>query len=169
MRVCFSLLAFLVCAWPAAARDVFFDASDGARLHYTEVGPPGAPRAGHGPVLSHAEYMRRFVPGMFRTPQPPAYLARLTAACLVTPADDAAQLLSYPVPRSYWKAAVMSTPVPVLYAVRPGLQGQADNLLIDRPNTSIAVFPNAGHALFVDDARRFDMLLMRFLGNVQWH
>jgi non-heme chloroperoxidase len=48
------------------------------------------------------------------------------------------------------------------------LQAQADNLMIDRPNTSIAVFPKAGHALFVDDAERFDTLMGYFLTHNVW-
>jgi len=103
------------------------------------------------------------VAGMFRTRQPAAYLDRLTASCERLPAPYAAELLRYPVPRSYWKAAILSTDVPVLYVVRPHLQGQANNLLIDRPNTTIAVFPKAGHALFVDEPTRFNDVMQHFL------
>jgi hypothetical protein len=35
--------------------------------------------------------------------------------------------------------------------------------MADRPNTDIAVFPKAGHALFVDDSKRFNALLAAFL------
>jgi microsomal epoxide hydrolase len=122
----------------------------------------------HGRALSHAAYMRAFVPGMFRTKQSAAYLARLTAACLRTPEADAAALLAYPVPRSYWKAALLATAKPVLYVVRPGLSGQAHHLLLDRANTQIAIFSNAGHALFVDDAAQFDSLTARFLASTVW-
>jgi microsomal epoxide hydrolase len=121
-----------------------------------------------GPVLSHAAYMREFVAGMFRTRQPVMYLNRLTAACLRLPERDARALLAYPVPRSYWREAIFSTGKPVLYVVRPHLSGQADNLLADRPNTQIAIYPDAGHALFVDDARRFDTLMGRFLAVTVW-
>lgn len=107
--------------------------------------------------------MHAFVAGMFRTCPAESYLNRLTISCLRVPPAQAEELLRYPVPRSYWKDAILSTDVPVLYAVRPRLEAQAQNLLIDRPNTSIAVFPNAGHALFVDDANRFDELMQQFL------
>jgi microsomal epoxide hydrolase len=113
--------------------------------------------------LTHDQYMRAFVKGMFRTRQSPAYLALLTQATLRLPEQDARALLAYPVPRSYWRAAIMSTSKPVLYLVRPHLAGQAQNLLIDRPNTQIAIFPTAGHALFVDAAPRFNTLLADFL------
>jgi len=118
--------------------------------------------------VSHAAYMRAFVAGMFRTHQSPAYLNRLTLATLRTPEYAARALLAYPVPRSYWKAALLSTDIPVLYIVRPKLAGQAHHLLIDRPNTSIAIFTNAGHALFVDDAARFDTLVGNFLATRVW-
>ncbi len=124
----------------------------------------GPPR--HEPVTSHAAFMRGFVAGMFRKPQPAFYLARLTEAALRMPAPDAALLLRYPVPRSYWRAAIFSTAKPVLYVVRPGLAGQADSLLRDRGNTEIAIFSDAGHALFVDDADRFDALMQHFLFSI---
>lgn len=124
--------------------------------------PAPAPRR-PGPRLSHAAAMRAFVTGMFHTPQPQAYLNRLTAATLRLPEPDAHALLDYSVPRSYWREAIFSTTKPVLYIVRPHLNGQAHNLLIDRPNTQIAIFPHAGHALFVDEPTRFNILVAQFL------
>jgi len=131
--------------------------------------PPPLPlRARPGPYLTHAQYMRAFVAHMFRSYQPPAYLARLTAATLVTPVADADALLRYPVPRSYWREAIFATHCPVLYVVRPGLAGQAENLQRDRPKTTIAIYYGAGHALFVDDATRFNALMARFLAQNVW-
>jgi microsomal epoxide hydrolase len=120
------------------------------------------------PPVSHATYMAAFVRGMFHKPVPPGYLNALTAAALRTPEADAALLLNYPVPRSYWREAIFATGKPVLYVVRPGLAGQADNLLRDRANTDIAIYTDAGHALFVDDAAPFDALLERFLVRTVW-
>jgi microsomal epoxide hydrolase len=105
---------------------------------------------------------------MFHTRQSAFYLNRLTAATLRLPEPDARALLAYPVPRSYWRAAIFSTDKPVLYIVRPHLSGQANNLLIDRPNTQIAIFPSAGHALFVDAAARFDAVMANFLRTQVW-
>jgi len=116
-----------------------------------------------GPVLPYPGYMRAFVAGMFETSQSDYYIECLTNACLRVPKGDADDLLRYPVPRTYWKEALLSTSVPVLYAVRPGLKAQADNLVIDRPDTEIAIFPKAGHALFIDEASRFDELMQHFL------
>jgi len=131
--------------------------------------PPPRPSPYHpGPVLSHDAYMRAFVAAMFHTPQSPAFIDRLTAATLRLPAEDAQALLRYPVPRSYWKQALLSTDIPVLYAVRPHLAGQAHSLAIDRPNTTIAIFPQAGHALFIDASYRFDTLMQNFLETRVW-
>jgi len=132
--------------------------------------PPvaGPPQRWHGPALSRQAYMRAFVAGMFRTRQSPAYLSRLTAATLKMPEYDARALLEYPVPRSYWREAIFSTSKPVLYVVRPHLAGQAHNLQADRPNTRIAIFPYAGHALFVDDSVQFNALMRWFLTTQVW-
>ncbi len=116
-----------------------------------------------GPPPPYPVFVRAFVAGMFHTRQSPAYLARLTRACLRLPPPDAAALLAYPVPRTYWKAALLSTALPVLYVVRPQWAAQAHNLVADRPHTDIAIFPRAGHALFIDEASRFDALVQQFL------
>jgi len=137
---------------------VFVDNSVGENPPPHPEPPPSTHRR-----LTHAQYMRAFVIGMFHTRQSPGYINQLTQATLRLPAEDARLLLAYPVPRSYWREAILSTSKPVLYLVRPHLAGQAQNLLIDRPNTQIAIFPSAGHALFVDAAPRFNTLLANFL------
>jgi microsomal epoxide hydrolase len=133
--------------------------------------PPPPPRPPHrpAPVLPHAIAMHRFVQGMFRHPQSPNYIDQLTEATLHTPEAASRALLSYPEPRTYWRDALYSTSKPVLYIVRPGwLAEQAANLAHNRPGTQIAVFDNAGHALFVDDAARFNALLAGFITRTVW-
>ena len=119
------------------------------------------PRA--GPRLPREVTMRRFVQGMFSRPPGEAYLARLTDYALRTPADAAAQLLAYPVPRTYWRDAVYSVRKPVLYVVRPRFAEQASNLQARHPAAETAVFDTAGHALFVDQPNDFNGLLQDFI------
>lgn len=126
------------------------------------------PRPRHRRPVPHDAAMAAFVRAMFREPEPAAYLDRLTDATLRTPEWAARALLSYPVPRSYWREAVYSTAKPVLYVVRPGLAAQAENLQRGRPNTETAVFTDAGHALFVDDPGRFDALMLNFIRRKVW-
>jgi non-heme chloroperoxidase len=128
--------------------------------------PPPPPHR-HLPV-SHEAAMRRFVEGMFRRPQSATYLDELTEATLHTPLFASRALLSYPVPRSYWREAIYATSKPVLYVVRPSFAAQAANLESRRPNTETALFTDAGHALFIDDAARFDALLASFLHRRVW-
>jgi len=129
---------------------------------------PAAQHAYRPPPPTREAAMRRFVQGMFHRPQPAAYLDRLTQATLHTPEAASRELLSYPVPRSYWRDAIYATTRPVLYAVRPGFAAQAENLQRNRPNTETALFTDAGHALFIDDAARFDALVARFLTRRVW-
>ena len=133
--------------------------------------PPPAPLVlphVRGPPLPRAVLVRRFVQSMFRHPQTEAYLEQLTEASLRTPEYASRALLAYPVPRSYWREAVYSTDKPLLYAVRPKFAAQAANLERGRPGTETALFTDAGHALFVDDAARFNSLLDGFIRRRIW-
>ena len=130
--------------------------------------PPRAPRR-RVPVMPHAIAMHRFVLGMFHHRPSENYLDRLTEATLRMPEPASRALLAYPMPRTYWRDALYSTNRPVLYVVRPGwLSDQAANLARNRPGTQIAVFGDVGHALFVDDAARFNALLAGFIARTVW-
>jgi microsomal epoxide hydrolase len=131
--------------------------------------PPHPPPSHTAPVLPHAVVMDRFVRSMFQRRQSEAYLDQLAAATLRTPEPASRALLAYPVPRTYWRDAVYSTNKPVLYVVRPGwLAEQAANLAHNRPGTQIAVLGDVGHALFVDDATRFNGILASFISRTVW-
>ena len=110
--------------------------------------------------------MSEFVREMFRSQPSQEYLEALTAQALRTPYKASVQLLTIKQPREFWRSAVYATDKPVLYVVTSRLQGQAENLQRKRPATRTAVFANAGHALFVDEAARFNALMDEFLGDV---
>jgi microsomal epoxide hydrolase len=132
--------------------------------------PPPAPHRGvpHHRRLPYEMRMASFVRSMFRHSPGEAYLERLTEAALHTPEAASERLLAYPVPRTYWREAIYATEKPVLYVVRPGLSGQAGNLAAHRPNTECVVFRDAGHALFIDDADRFNSVMLRFIRQYVW-
>lgn len=133
--------------------------------------PPRAPAAPMkpGPKLPREVMMRNFVRGMFAHKPPDPWLARLTAAALRTPEPIAAQLLAYPVPRTWWKEAVYGTARPLLYLVRPKFAGQAANLRARHPSAEAVVLENGvGHALFVDDPAGFERILRDFLRRRVW-
>ena len=130
-----------------------------------EPAPAPGPRvAGRRlPRLAREASMARFVRGMFLRPPGEDYLERLTDAALRTPPSAAADLLSYPVPRSFWREGVYAVHKPILYIVRPGLSGQAGNLQARHPGVISDVYSDAGHALFVDDSDRFNAEMLGFL------
>lgn len=121
-----------------------------------------------GPKLPRDVMMRNFVRSMFAHLQPAPWLNRLTHAALRTPQSAADALLAYPVPRTYWKAAIYATRKPILYIVRPKFAGQAANLAANHPNAQTVVVNNIGHALFVDDAPRFNARLADFIHRRVW-
>ena len=127
--------------------------------------PPPRPRP-PGPRIEREAAVGSFVRSMFRRRPDAGYLDRLTATALRTPPAAAADLLNYRLPRTYWKEAVLSVRCPVLYAITPRWQAQGANLQLHQPLAQVAVFPDAGHALFVDDAPQFDALLLGFLRRV---
>lgn len=135
----------------------------------SSVGEPPAPRRS-----DFLERLRRdraaaldaFVRGMFRTPRPEAEIAALVAAAQRMPLEASIALLSYPVPREHWRAIARGVRVPLLYAVTPQFARQAESLQRHRPETEVAVFADAGHALFVDAPERFDALLAGFVERV---
>jgi non-heme chloroperoxidase len=124
--------------------------------------PPRAPRVRRAPVQREA-FMRSFVNSMFRRPQDPNYLELLTETALRTPPYAARALLSYPEPRSYWREGIYMVHRPILYIVRPGLSGQAENLAARHPDVQSDVYADAGHALFIDDGDRFDSEMLNFI------
>jgi microsomal epoxide hydrolase len=130
--------------------------------------PPPTWHRASGPPLPYRVAMADFVRGMFHTRQPAGWLDRLVAASQRLPAADERALRSYDEPRSFWRVAVEDVRPPLLYVVRPWLAEQAANLAARRPGTEVALFPAAGHALFVDDPVRFDALLRGFIRRRVW-
>jgi microsomal epoxide hydrolase len=137
------------------------------------VGEAPAPRPAPHPLArgprrpvipaSREVQMHSFVLSMFNRPPDEDYVDRLTEASLHTPQYAAAELRDYRVPREYWRDSLYTVHRPVLYVVTPRLSGQAANVALHDPYAETAMFADAGHALFVDDADRFDRLLADFL------
>lgn len=107
--------------------------------------------------------MAEFVGILFKSPQPPAYLAWLTKQVMRTPDEVGASLLAIPYSRAFWRSAVYSTARPLLYLVTASLRKQAATLRTKRKDTSTEVYTKSGHALFVDEAGRFNETVEAFL------
>jgi microsomal epoxide hydrolase len=102
------------------------------------------------------------VRAIFKTPRPESEATALVEGALRMRLEDSLALLSYPVPREHWRAAVHAVQAPLLYVVTPQLAEQAANLRRNRSGTETVVFENAGHALFVDEPDPFNALIEDF-------
>lgn len=132
----------------------------------SSVGEPPVPPASdfRGALRrNRAQAIDQFVRAMFRTARPEAELAQLTKEALQLPLAASLALLAYPYPRAHWRAAAHAVRVPLLYVVTPQFAEQAQNLQRNRPQSEVAVFEHAGHALFVDEPARFNALLEDFV------
>jgi non-heme chloroperoxidase len=131
----------------------------------SSVGEPPAPPAGvfkESLRGNRRRALNEFVRAIFKTPRPESEVSALVAGALQMPLEDSVALLSYPVPREYWRAAAHGVRAPLLYVVTPQLADQAANLRRNRPGTETVVFERAGHALFVDEPERFNGLIEDF-------
>lgn len=129
-------------------------------------GEPPPPRSGsffRNLRTQREATMRGFVAAMFRTPREAAWLDRLTRDALRMPLEDSIRLLSYPRPRAFWRDTLRATRRPVHYAVRPLFRGQAEALVRHHAEAEAEIYETAGHALFVDEAARFNASVERFL------
>jgi microsomal epoxide hydrolase len=107
-----------------------------------------------------------FVRGSFRSPRDASEIAALTDAALRMPLEASLSLFPRSLPRTHWRGIARSFPKPMLYVVSDQYAEQAQNLKRNRPETRVAVFEEAGHALFVDEPAKFNAVLARFVGEV---
>ncbi len=117
------------------------------------------------PQLDRAKWTDGFVRSMYRKPQSEDYLRSIEQASMRTPTNSAVVL-------AFDMAQVGDlTPIlgkinkPVLYVNEPQLAAQAQMLKSKFPSVRVETFEDAGHALFVDDAERFNRLLDEFVSS----
>jgi microsomal epoxide hydrolase len=134
----------------------------GLMLVDSSVGEPPAPKSSDFLARLRADRaatVEDFVHAIFARPRPEAQLREIRDAALRMPLEDSIALLSDPQPREHWRAVALALRKPLAYVVTPQFREQARHLLAERPRTRIEVFEQAGHALFVDEAPRFNRLL----------
>ncbi len=110
-----------------------------------------------------AGVVEAFVRAIFRRPLPEEEIAALRDGVLRMPLEASLSLFPSDVPRAFWRRAVHAYPRPLLYVVTPQFADQAATLGKNRPGTRVAIFRDAGHALFVDEPQRFNRLLADFV------
>jgi non-heme chloroperoxidase len=114
------------------------------------------------------QHTAAFVRSMFKSKQPEAYLAKITRAALQTPTNTAFTLLAHlMVTEGDWRPALKKVDKPLLYVVTPSLAFQAEMVKQTVPAAQTEVFENAGHAVFVDEADKFNALLEAFINKTR--
>lgn len=113
--------------------------------------------------VNRRQHAEQFVPWMFKKAQPEAYIKKLIATSLKTPTNTAFTLVANVFAGRDWRPVLPKIDKPVLYVVQPELKSQAEMLKEKLPSARIEIFAEAGHALFVDEAERFNAVLEDFL------
>lgn len=103
-----------------------------------------------------------FVHAMYAKPRSEDEIAVLLDNVKRMSLDNSIALLSSGIPREHWRDIAHAFKKPLLYIVTPQFAEQAENLKKNRPATHIEIFGKAGHALFADEAERFNTLILDF-------
>jgi len=105
-----------------------------------------------------------FIRSMFKKPQPESYYKRLVEASTQVPADTAAVLIYNMIAVKDFSPALAKVNRPLLFTYQAPMQPTADLLKAKLgDNVRLERFDDAGHALFVDDAERFNGVLEHFI------
>jgi microsomal epoxide hydrolase len=126
--------------------------------------PPGsssASKTGQTAAGDRSAFLREFTLGLTQKPLPKPLFDTIYASTLRVPQETARELLQKPFPREYWRDTLLAQQVPILYAIRPRFEEQGRLLLAKRPGqVSVEIFADAGHALFLDEPKRFEEALI---------
>jgi len=110
------------------------------------------------------DFTEKFVRNMYKKPQPEEYIQRVVAASLKMPSDSAVAASVSSISRADWRPALARVDRPVLVMCQAQLKAMAaDPIVSTIPTARVELFEDAGHALFVDDAGRFNGLLGDFI------
>jgi len=103
----------------------------------------------------------------FRTPQSDAFLQRMTQESLKTPTDVAMATFVGTMGSDYRpQLATIDRPALLAVALPSPFAARYEEMKGAIPGVRYEVFENAGHALFVDQAQRFDAVLGDFLAQL---
>ena len=112
---------------------------------------------------NRAKVTSDFVRSIFRKPQPEDYLQRLISDSMLTPTDSAVSVeLAASSTDNRSALAKFDKPVLIVGATKrlmPAVQQMQKTI----PGAKLEFFHDAGHAVFVDDAEKFNALLDQFL------
>ncbi len=103
-----------------------------------------------------------FVRSMYATKQKEEYIQHVKEESQKTPTNTAVVEMFNVLSKGDFTAILAKLDKPVLYICEAQLEFEAKILQKSLPNARVEVFKNAGHAIFVDDAERFNKVLAEF-------
>lgn len=122
--------------------------------------------------LDREAFTREWVRSMYLSEQPDEYFDAVAVAVLATPTNTAVVLLVNLVDEAMspgdYRPALDGLDRPVLFVASSDewAVAQAEMVRERRPDARVEVFDDAGHALFVDRADRFNRVLAEFLASL---
>src|SRR5581483_5387105 len=107
---------------------------------------------------------RRYVRALFKRAPSPDLIGLWAKVAARVPADIGLAALGNTQPGDSWQPSLTALRnVSLLYAVTPKYSSQADYLRQVDPQARVEIFQDSGHALFFDEADRFNSTLRDFL------
>lgn len=119
--------------------------------------------------LDRPKWTEAFVRSMYRKPQSEDYLRSIIRASLRTPTNSAVTLMQNMATMGDLSTVLAKLDKPVLFVYEPQLAATAQIVKTKLPSARLENFEDAGHALFVDDAERFNKLIDEFVGGAAHH
>jgi len=104
----------------------------------------------------------------FKKPQPEEYLQNLVKASLKVPTDNAVSLLVGYFTADYRQVLAKIDKPALVCAAKTPYMNSIVKMQKNIKDSKLEVFDDAGHALFVDDAEKFNALLEDFLQDMKW-
>jgi len=104
-----------------------------------------------------------YVRWMFKKPQSESYISSLVGASLKTPVDTAVALLASFLAQDDWRPSLEKIGKPLLYVGQAAVKSDAEMLQSIVPSAHVEIFDEAGHALFVEEATRFNSMVDNFV------
>ncbi|HJT23920.1 MAG TPA: alpha/beta fold hydrolase [bacterium] len=131
--------------------------------------PSGPAPAQRAPFLQRFQNDREhvgpdYIWSLFKKPLPGGLYKKLEEAEERVPTDIALSVLDNTRPGDAWEPSLsVLRQISILYAITPTYASQATYLQEVDPQARVETFENCGHALFVDESKRFNSVLRDFL------
>ena len=109
------------------------------------------------------KFTNDFVRNMYKKPQAEEYLQRVMKASMATPTDSAVAMAFAGFTTDNSAALSKIDKPTVIAAASKELMPTFQDMQKRIPGSRIETFDDAGHALFVDDAEKFNILLEEFI------